>query len=464
VLRVAPKGDVALATSLRPEEDQILRAAFGRFGGQPKAREAAVPIVQHYQQLGAGSWFLCDCRPGAERPPALVPVAETHIRRHQDQRWPVHCDACEFQREPAEQRAIVDSFSAAAAHRPLRLVRPVGAAAPAMVAGEIGQSRSVRRPGIARLLARLMTDAGLQSVGPDWVPPQLVDQIKAIWTAARAVEIDVGVDLPEFLCTNRAKLAAMLDKIAAAPASRFTRSRSHGVFIGRVEGAGGGALLTLAGEPIPVRGRIAVFGERPSAMRDTAAERAARAPYLAACVLGRATPDAPPEVLSAYLHPCMSERHLMLVDSNLERQTFAQLRSVQTWLGKRNLARVSIEKPLFDISPEDIGKAEVVPRPPCLPDFIVRATGEDGAAKAAVIETMGFSDADYRERKWRSHALMSRAVGGAPVIMHDFHEPAGRSQPDRDREFWRAVRWKLSDAQTGRSENDAGDQRVTAGR
>jgi hypothetical protein len=84
--------------------------------------------------------------------------------------------------------------------------------------------------------------------------------------------------------------------------------------------------------------------------------------------------------------------------------------------------------------------------------------------QAAVIETMGFSDADYRERKWRSHALMSRAVGGAPVIMHDFHEPAGRSQPDRDREFWRAVRWKLSDAQTGRSENDAGDQRVTAGR
>ena len=62
-----------------------------------------------------------------------------------------------------------------------------------------------------------------------------------------------------------------------------------------------------------------MFGERPSAVRDTPAERAARAPYLAACVLGRAAPNAPPEVLSAYLHPCVSEQHLMLVDSDLER-------------------------------------------------------------------------------------------------------------------------------------------------
>jgi hypothetical protein len=343
VLQVAPKGDVAHPTSLRVGEDRILRAAFGRFGGQPKAREAAVEIVRHYQQLGAGSWFLCDCRPGAERPPALVPVAQTHIRRHQDDRWPVHSDACDFQREPAEQRGIVDSYSAAAAPRPLRLVRPVGAASPAMEAGEVGHSRNVRRPGIARLLARVMTDAGLQSVGSDWVCPPLVEQVKAIWTAARAVEIDAGVHLPEFLCTSPAKLGGVRERIAAAPASRFPRSRPHGVLIARVKGVGGGALQTLAGDTIPVRGRIAVFGERPGTARETLAERAARSPYLAACVLGCAAPDAPAEVLSAYLHPCVSERHLMLVDSDLERQTFIQLRSVQFWLGKRNLARMSVD-------------------------------------------------------------------------------------------------------------------------
>ncbi|WP_158931460.1 hypothetical protein [Acidisphaera sp. S103] len=447
MLQAAPRGDVAHATTLRAEEDRLLRAAFGRFGGQPKAREAAAEIVRHYQQLGAGSWFLCDCRPGAVRPPALVPVAQTHIRRHQDDRWPVHSDACDFQREPAEQRGIVDSYSAAAANRPLRLVRPVGAAPSAMEPGEVWQSRNVRRPGIARLLARLMTDARLQSVGPDWVCPPLVEQVKALWTAARAVEIDAGVHLPEFLCTSPAKLGGVLGRIAAAPASRFPRSRPHGVLIARMEGTGGGVLRTLAGEAIPVGGRIAVFGERPSTGREPPVERAARSPYLAACVLGRAAPDAPAEVLSAYLHPCVSERHLMLVDSDLERQTFIQIRSVQSWLGKQHLARVSIEKPLFDIWPEDHGRAAADPRPPCLPDFVVRAAGENGAATAAAIETMGFADADYRARKERSHALMSRALGGAPVIEHDFHEPARQSQMDRDRVFWRSVRWQIAKSQ-----------------
>ncbi len=456
MLQVAPKGGVAHATDLPADADRILRAAFGRFGGQPEAREAAVPVVRHYQQLGAGSWFLCDCRPGAERPPALVPVAQTHIRRNQDERWPVHSDACDFQREPSEQRAIVDSYTAGAAHRPLRLVRPVGAASPAMEPGEVGQSRSVRRPGIARLLARLMTDAGLQSIGPGWVCPSLVDQVKAIWTAARTVEIDAGVQLPEFLCTSPAKLGGVLDRIAAAPASRFPRSRPHGVLIARVAGAGSGALQMLTGEAIPVRGRIAVFGERTGTARETPAERAARSPYLAACVLGRAAPDEPAGVLSAYLHPCVSERQLMLVDSDLERQTLAQLRSVQAWLGKQNLARAAIEKPLFDIWPRDHGKAEADPRPPCLPDFIVRAAGEDGAANAAVIETMGFADAGYRARKVRSHALMSLALDGAPVIGHDFHEPAGQPQADRDRVFWRAVRWRLAGARQPKTLEGAG--------
>ena len=43
----------------------------------------------------------------------------------------------------------------------------------------------------------------------------------------------------------------------------------------------------------------------------------------------------------------------------------------------------------------------------------------------------------------RSHALLSLALAGAPVIQHDFHEPAGPQQ-ERDRLFWQAVRWRLA--------------------
>jgi hypothetical protein len=46
--------------------------------------------------------------------------------------------------------------------------------------------------------------------------------------------------------------------------------------------------------------------------------------------------------------------------------------------------------------------------------------------------------------KERSHALMACALDGAPAIKHDSHEPAGQSQTDRDRVFWRAVRWQIA--------------------
>src|SRR5208283_5939682 len=120
---------------------------------------------------------------------------------------------------------------------------------------------------------------------------------------------------------------------------RFTRTRPHGVLIARIAAIGAGVLEPVSGSAIPVRGRLAVFAERADDGSATRAVRAARAPYLAACVLGRASPGEPVEVLSAYAHPCASERHLMLV----ERQTLAQLRSVQAWLGSRKGLRVVIE-------------------------------------------------------------------------------------------------------------------------
>lgn len=58
--------------------------------------------------------------------------------------------------------------------------------------------------------------------------------------------------------------------------------------------------------------------------------------------------------------------------------------------------------------------------------------------------------------RFGGHALMSRALNGAPVITHDFHKPAARSQTDRDQEFWRAVRWRLSAARQHRAAESTG--------
>jgi hypothetical protein len=56
--------------------------------------------------------------------------------------------------------------------------------------------------------------------------------------------------------------------------------------------------------------------------------------------------------------------------------------------------------------------------------------------KTVVVETMGYADAIYRQRKVRTQTRMSVLFGGAPVIHHDFHQPPGLSQQIRDRRFW----------------------------
>jgi hypothetical protein len=73
LLRVAAKGEKSGGFDLTREEDSVLRAAFGRFGGQSKARAAAAAVVARYQQMNAGMWFLCSCLANAMDSPALVP-------------------------------------------------------------------------------------------------------------------------------------------------------------------------------------------------------------------------------------------------------------------------------------------------------------------------------------------------------------------------------------------------------
>lgn len=464
MLRVALKGTTEAALLVTPEEDRVMRAAFGRYGGRPQDRAAGALVVARYQQLGSGHWFLCDCRGGAQRPPALVPVAQTHIRRHEDQRWPVHCDDCDFYRDQDEQRALTASYARPSAGKPMRLARPLGRVAQAAVASSASRSPHTSRPGLARLLIRLLVDAGLQRIEPGWRPPPLVEQVKAIWAAARDVEIDDGVRLTGFLCTSPARLGELMARVAAAPAGQFRNSRPHGVLIARVASIGAGQLQPVAGAPIRVRGRLAVFGEQAGAVRESGAERAARAPYLAACLVGRALEGAPVEVLSAYVHPCAGDAHLMLLDSDLERRTLALLRRVQGWLGKHRGVSVAIEKPMYDIAPplaESVASA-VAPRAPCIPDFILRAGCDGETARTVVVETMGFADAAYRARKRLMHPLMAVLLGDAPVIAHDFHEPADLPQARRDDRMWQAARLALSNPGQSAAATDVVDAATAA--
>ena len=63
ILKAALKGDIDGALALDIEEDEVIRAAFGCYGGTAKARADAIPIVRRLQTTDRGYWVLCDCRP-----------------------------------------------------------------------------------------------------------------------------------------------------------------------------------------------------------------------------------------------------------------------------------------------------------------------------------------------------------------------------------------------------------------
>jgi hypothetical protein len=174
-------------------------------------------------------------------------------------------------------------------------------------------------------------------------------------------------------------------------------------------------------------------------------ETLARAPYLATCLVARPKPSEPVGVIKAYMHPCVSHRDLMLVDSNYERQTLGELRRLQQWLSAKRRVRMEIEKPMLDIGAGELQlDMEKAAREPCIPDFIIRADpAPDGGTPVIVVETMGFGSERYRARKLVMHELM-RKTRNAPVLTHDFHFPTAKSQSQRDRSFWLEARWAIT--------------------
>ncbi|EIX8146921.1 hypothetical protein MLA66_004556 [Salmonella enterica] len=94
------------------------------------------------------------------------------------------------------------------------------------------------------------------------------------------------------------------------------------------------------------------------------------------------------------------------MDSELERGTLKSLSTVAEWLSnKPGTPTLSLEKPLFDIEVSIDGEDGHV-----LPDFIVMVTLKDGKESKVVIETMGYTDDDYCERKAEQHKAM-RQIG-----------------------------------------------------
>jgi hypothetical protein len=77
-----------------------------------KGQTAGAAVVPTHQHTGPGVWFLVRLT-GLVAAPILVPVLESHIRRHPMVRppWPDHDPDCDFFRDHREQPVIARSFT-----------------------------------------------------------------------------------------------------------------------------------------------------------------------------------------------------------------------------------------------------------------------------------------------------------------------------------------------------------------
>ena len=473
------KTAINAAKELSQLEDELIRKAFGRFGGSKKMREAAAEVVQKYQTAGSGRWLLCDCLPHGETPPVLLPISGTHIKRHVTKDptrglngdWPNHAEWCDFRLDPKQQRAVVRTHKRSppplAGYRLLRAFKKTSAKRPSE--GTRHTSRHEARSGLATILSEIVVRAGLQLRVADGSRPSIAQQYKDIENAAGQLLICKNVPIDRVMCRHPSKFDALKDKLQSDEICWPKSVRPHGIFIIQVDAIERGHLVSKTFGKFPVRSRIAVFGEPDGDTRPpTSAFGDARSPYLAIAVVGQAVPDGEMELVSAYVHPCLSRSDLMLVDSDMERITLKKLHDLRDMLKADAGVEVSIEKPLFDIGPDELPGNDDIddegesgehsisqdeaeggeegddnnpqPRPVCIPDFILHAVGGPSRGNATVIvETMGFSNSEYRERKERIHGAMREALKNAPLEVHDFHLPAGSTQEQRNEQFLQDV-------------------------
>lgn len=144
-------------------------------------------------------------------------------------------------------------------------------------------------------------------------------------------------------------------------------------------------------------------------------------PYLA--IVAMCERDGEIVLSRAYLHPVVAINHWLPVDSGFEREAFAVIAKFLYGANKDSPGRYELIKPLEDFEIAEKG---------CRPDFVI----EDSVMKRTlVIETMGASDQEYRDRKAESHELMKQL---GPVFLDErINRLAGEADESLRKALWR---------------------------
>lgn len=410
VRKKAPRG--RLIRSLNDAEESAVRKVCGRReGGSPEDKSLALDVLTEMRRTDA--WLACSCVAG-DAPPMNSANLRSDTGTIYLQAFSTPHDArCPMFREMKEDDTTTRSGTRkTAGSRPVsyRSFLPrdesgarLQTAVPRPEDGD-DRMRRKRRPRLARLLLTLIEDAGLNVINrlapfPSSPAREAIDRLAAV---TRQNEFARGRLLSEIIRfrplmnqDEQQRLMLQLENPTLPwPAGRarhfyqifisgeVTRERASFRFRDEEE-----VLFT------PEKG-LRINGESQDGLRP---------PYWVILEFRRSA-DGSIVCSDGYAHALHSRSYPVPVDSGLERQTIASLARCAEWLSKKKEAPVSsihLKKPLFDYAVTVDDEEGYV-----LPDFVLEATTRDGDKHTFIIETMGYQDEDYIERKSRQHRGM----------------------------------------------------------
>lgn len=417
---------------LSADHDDRLRRAFGRFSEERFRTDGAEVVAAYYGKNGC---FLCDCQPTAERAPRLFLVERNghkHIRREDKfgETGTPHSDACDFAYEPDEQKQLVKTWLPLRKNeRQLRLVSDFSEDAPAPSSKFVSVSTRSRAPKLARILFSILHDAQIDRVHPTQNRGRLSkDKNDAILKAAHKFSVAPDRSLLDWIATSLPEYYELKRRLEAARSEGW--NRPNGLFIGSFGKIEDKILYPTRNDkkPIPVVGDLSVFAEKDILRRP---------PYLVIGTMTFATKESTEvELLNAYVHPCFAWNDYLLVDSQIERDTLNLLINAHDWLWEKCRIEVTVEKPMYDLGAEETAEAREV----CKPDFVLHYRRKGEPTKYVIVETMGYANPLYRERKLRMRSLFANIKGGEPphpIIEYDRFK--GMNTQMLDKEFMSAV-------------------------
>ncbi|USI75123.1 hypothetical protein [Sphingomonas morindae] len=397
-----------------------LRSALVRWyigEGSRHDEDAGIMLVQQ-ARIGA-KWIACDCLGAETSPPILTPAflseAETYyLRRLTNAKRPEHRSTCPFFRDQVTNRITETRSALTPADSPVgyfEVLRP----APEKLAqrplddASDDRTRSASVPRLARLLWRLLNNAGLNIAPPmteERAERSIVHEFRALVAAAAKIEIAPGIELGRALWTHG---DALHSKRAYASIRELSRRWPPGHapqgFLTLFAPEFKGTLLKAAGcEPLTIANRI----QSPSVRGNRI-----QGPYLVIVVLGEYPEARGYAPLRAYAQPIYSGNRFMPVESDFERVVLRAILGARRAFDRAGID-LAIEKPVFDIlTPLGSGR----------PDFIVEARSRrSGELRQIIVQAMGGSAPNYLALKAGVRRTLEQIAPVVEVALADIED------------------------------------------